>query len=198
MSGNEDNQFNDDRALMRHEFLDALIRIAITKYIGLNPDPAEAIDCLFKHNVSTRWVWCRGSGFLVRGALGDGMFAWCRCRCCKRRCWWRTTTSAAPSYTPRRSTWSSTSTTSSCRYGRSAESTSQKPSQILTLIFITIVTVQLIHLKYAMLKPVQGMPSFGLMEWVGRRVSIPVVVEARGSCRYPHWWCASLGTTPDC
>jgi hypothetical protein len=50
-SGNDDNQNNDDRALMRHEFLDALIRIAITKYIGLNPDPAQAIDMLFERNV---------------------------------------------------------------------------------------------------------------------------------------------------
>lgn len=50
-SGNDDNQNNDDRALMRHEFLDALIRIAITKYIGLTADPAAAVEMLFLKNV---------------------------------------------------------------------------------------------------------------------------------------------------
>jgi len=50
-SGNEDNQFNEDRALMRHEFMDGIIRIAIMKYIGAFRDPWRAIEELCNQNV---------------------------------------------------------------------------------------------------------------------------------------------------
>merc|ERR1711865_103690 len=49
----EDNKENDDRALTRFEFLEALVRIAFLKFFdtGITDDPSAAVNLLCERNI---------------------------------------------------------------------------------------------------------------------------------------------------
>jgi hypothetical protein len=43
------SEVNEDKALMRHELCEALVRIAVQKYSKINPDVSDCLDLLMKH-----------------------------------------------------------------------------------------------------------------------------------------------------
>ena len=55
------NKANDDRALMRFEFLECVVRIAIAKYLksGATDDVSDAVTMLCERNLQTNLGMCR-------------------------------------------------------------------------------------------------------------------------------------------